>query len=112
MDELKRRIQAGYDVAGTVVIQPSQPTAALQLIPGLIGPKDLTVEVYREYDFVDEKGNERTYRITDPVAFYYREGGTTHRVVDSHGVVHCVPAPGFSRCVLRWKNKGTDPVSY
>lgn len=96
---------------------PSFPTAALKPIPSLEGPKDLTVEEYREYDFLDHEGRPRTYRIVDPVAFYYRlNGGTTHRVVDKDGLVHCVPAPGQCGCVLRWKNRGVemgaDPVTY
>ena len=97
-------------------MEKSYPTAALKPIPGLVGPKDLTVEYYREYDFLDPNGNARVYRITDPVAFYYREGGSTHRVVDQEGVVHCVPAPGVNGCVLRWKNRdveiGADPITY
>ena len=96
---------------------PSLPTSALKPIPGLIGPKDLTVEEWREYDFLDHEGHQRIYRITSPVSLYYRmPGGTTHRVVDSEGIVHCVPAPGVSCCVLRWKNvgvaEGADPITY
>lgn len=90
---------------------PSQPTAALKPITGLVGPKDLRVEEWREYEF-----GGTIYRITDPVAFYYRDGGSTHRVVDSKGIVHCCPAPGFNGCVLRWKNRdveaGADPITY
>ena len=82
---------------------PSAPTAALKPIDGLIGPKDLTIETYREYDF-----GGRVYRIENPVAFYYREGGSTHRVVDAAGVVHCVPAPGVNGCVLRWRNRSVE----
>lgn len=48
----------------------SVSTAALRPIDGLEGPKDLRVEEYREYDF-----GGRTYRINNPVAFYYRNGG-------------------------------------
>lgn len=89
---------------------PSQPTAALKPIDGLVGPKDLTVETYREYVFLP--GGE-TYRVDNPVALYYREGGTTHRVVDAAGVVHCVPY-GIGQCVvLRWKNRdANDPVTF
>ena len=83
----------------------------LQPIAGLDGPRDLRMEEFREYDF-----GGRTYRITNPIAFYSRVGGTTHRVVDGSGLVHCVPAPGVSGCVLRWKNRGAeagaDPVTY
>jgi hypothetical protein len=91
----------------------SASTAALKPITGLVGPKDLLVEDWREYDFVGEDGKPRVYRIDNPIAFYYREGGTTHRVVTAGGVVHCLPAPGHSGCVLRWKNKDvSDPVTY
>jgi len=55
-------------------------------------------EAWREYDF-----EGRIYRIEKPVKVSFRVGGTTHRVVDGSGIVHCVPAPGFQGCVLRWK---------
>jgi hypothetical protein len=68
--------------------------------------KSLTTEEYREYDF-----SGRTYRIDAPVALYV--GKTTHRILDSSGIVHCVPAPGQNDVVLRWKVKaGADPVSF
>ena len=71
-------------------------------------PKDLITEEWREYDF-----EGRVYRIALPLKLYTREGGTTHRILDSAGVVHCVPAPGYRGCVLRWKTKdGTAPVSF
>lgn len=65
--------------------------------------KDITTEEWREYDF-----DGRTYRIEKPKLLVI--GTTTHRVVDSAGVTHCVPAPGQSGCVLRWK--ATPPVSF
>lgn len=69
-------------------------------------PKDVTAEIYREYDF-----GGRTYRIDDPQALYI--GTTTHRVVDLSGVVHCVPAPGQSGCALRWKPRNSAaPVQF
>ena len=96
--------------------EQTQPYISLRQIDGLEGPKDLTSEYYREYDFLDEQGLSRTYRISDPIAFYNRPGGSTHRVVDREGVVHCVPAPGQRGCVLRWKNRGVeqgaDPVAF
>lgn len=61
--------------------------------------RDISHELWREYDFCD-----RVYRINNPKELYYRPGGTTHRVTDGDGVSHCVPAPGFYGCVLRWKN--------
>jgi hypothetical protein len=69
---------------------------------------DLTVEKWREYDF-----GGRVYRIESPKTLYFRPGGTTHRVVDSAGVVHCVPAPGTVGCVLRWESVDqTKPVTF
>lgn len=59
--------------------------------------RDLRTELWREYDF-----GGRVYRIDRPVRLYYREGGTTHRVLDTSGVVHCVPAPSHEGCALRW----------
>ena len=92
---------------------PSSPTAALKPIEGLVGPKDLTVEEYREY--YDLK-SDIVYRIDNPVAFYFREGGSTHRVVDANGIVHCVNYGPGQAVVLSWKNRGVeagaDPVTY
>ena len=65
----------------------------------------LKCEKWREYDF-----GGRTYRINSPRALYTRSGGTTHRVVDAAGMVHCVPAPGMSGCVLRWQNRAGQPA--
>lgn len=62
----------------------------------------LTDEQWREYDF-----NGRVYRIDNPQNLYMREGGTTHKILDIAGVVHCLPAPGVNGCVLRWKSR--DP---
>ena len=68
-----------------------------------IEPKDISSEQYREYDF-----SGRVYRIENPKQLYV--GTTTHRVVDAEGITHCLPAPGFSGCALRWK--ATPPVSF
>lgn len=69
---------------------------------------DLSAEQWREYDF-----GGRVYRIADPVALYMRLGGSTHRVLDGAGVVHCVPAPGVSGCVLRWLPRNpANPVQF
>ena len=94
----------------TLGLVPSYPLAACKPVTGLIGPKDLTVEEWREYDY----GNGRVYRIDGPVALYYREGGSTHRVVDSKGIVHCVTFGKFAEhVVLRWKNKDEkNPVGF
>lgn len=64
--------------------------------------------LYREYDF-----NERIYKIHNPVKFWHRTGGETHRVLDSDGVVHIVPAPGVNGCVMRYKKiDGVDPCKF
>lgn len=69
---------------------------------------DITTEEWREYDF-----GGRAYRIESPAKLMFRPGGETHRVVDSAGIVHCVPAPGMRGCALRWKNKDADrPVNF
>lgn len=69
---------------------------------------DLTKEAWREYDF-----GGRIYRINQPKSLFVRPGGTTHRVVDSDDIVHCVPSVGFQGCVLRWKNKDPqNPVNF
>lgn len=68
--------------------------------------QDISTELYREYDF-----NGRTYRIDNPKLLFV--GTTTHRVVDSADVVHCVPTVGHQGCVLRWQNKDTSvPVNF
>jgi hypothetical protein len=66
---------------------------------------DLTCEAYREYDF-----GGRVFRIDNPVGFYMRVGGTTHRVITATGKTYCVPAPGFNGCVLAWENRDPSHV--
>ena len=67
----------------------------------LVGPLNISDEEWREYEWF--YGDEpRLYRIDNPVLLFYRIGGATHRVVDTHGVTHCVPAVGHMGCVLRW----------
>lgn len=67
---------------------------------------DISNELWREYDF-----NGRVYRIDTPSFLYI--GNTTHRVVTPDNVAHCVPAPGFNGCVLRWTGKdGTAGVTF
>lgn len=73
-------------------------------------PKDLSAEAWREYEF---NGRTTPYRITSPLQLIMRPGGSTHRVIDAEGVVHCVPAPGQQGCVLRWKPKDpANPVQF
>jgi hypothetical protein len=78
--------------------------------------KDISKELWREYEwvyFIDERPYTQTYRIKEPKKLFYRLGGTTHRVVDSWGIVHCIPVPGQLGCVLRWKNLDPEkPVNF
>lgn len=81
--------------------------------------RDLEGALWREYEFLvqapDSPGGVivRRYRIENPVAFWYRPEGSTHRVLDKEGVVHVVPAPGYQGCVLRYrKAEGFSPVVF
>jgi hypothetical protein len=68
----------------------------------------LTLEKWREYDF-----NGRVYRIDHPTELFVFPKGTTHRVVDHLGIVHCCPAPGYMGCVVRWcPKRADDPVQF
>lgn len=80
-------------------------------------------ELWREYEWDEIRQDQRgtlhrtgcrvIYRIINPVLLYIRPGGTTHRVVDSDGVAHCVPAVGLLGCVIRWKNpEKSEPVNF
>ena len=71
---------------------------------------DLTDEEWREYDI---PGRDMPYRINHPVTLYTRLDGTTHRILDATGRVHCVPFGGNSGVVLRWKSKpDCDPCAF
>lgn len=78
--------------------------------------QDISQEEWRKYEWeylVMGQVFHRTYLITKPVLLFTRKGGTTHRVVDSTGVAHCIPAPGQMGCVLRWYNgEGKEPVNF
>ena len=69
---------------------------------------DISKERWREYDWAG-----RIYRINAPRQLFLRPGGSTHRVVDDSGIVHCVPSVGVMGCVLRWENKDYNrPVNF
>jgi hypothetical protein len=88
-------------------VQPDEKPSIRQDTDTMI-VADLSAEAWREYDF-----GGRTYRIENPKTLYMRKGGTTHRVVDADGTVHCAPAPGFCGCILRWINReGFGPVQF
>ena len=64
--------------------------------------RDITCELWREYDF-----QGRIYRIEKPLKLFTHNNSTTHRVLDTHGIVHCIPAPGILGCAIRWQS--SDP---
>lgn len=82
----------------------------LPSVDGLSGPFDVSTELYREY--VQADGS--VYRIENPIGMYRREGGTTHRVVDVNGLVHCVPCGVLHpNVVIRWVNRDINkPVNW
>ena len=68
---------------------------------------------WREYEWCDPKAEYgiRIYRISKPVRLYWRDGGSTHRILEDNGVVHIVPAPPVS--VIRYKKvDGAEPVKF
>lgn len=69
---------------------------------------DISCEEYREYEF-----GGTIYKISNPKTLFYRDGGSTHRVVDMDNIVHCVPSVGVNGCILRWKTKNpNNPVNF
>ena len=71
---------------------------------------DLSDELTRTYHFADGS----TYVISEPKILYTRPGGTTHRVLDAKGIVHCVAFPGPSgSTVVSWVPRiSSDPVKF
>ena len=69
---------------------------------------DISKELWREYDWPARFSFP--YRIENPVKLFIRPGGSTHRVVDSEGIVHCVPSVGdFQQVNLRVKKNLNKP---
>lgn len=80
---------------------------------------DISKELWREYEWFggikNSNGTEvmRVYRIDNPQKLFIRSGGTTHKVVDLEGIVHCIPTVGYLGCVLRWENADkSKPVNF
>lgn len=67
------------------------------------------LELWRNYTFSSEHGPIE-YQIDDPQIVIFRPEGSTHRVVDREGVVHCVPSPGYHGCVLTWQTREGMPA--
>lgn len=71
--------------------------------------RDISAEEWREVIM----GIEPPYRILSPKTLITRPGGSTHRVVDSNGVVHCYPAPETGKSIVRWKPRDAEnPVQF
>jgi len=71
---------------------------------------DISSEEYRTIIF---PGLDAEYRIDHPVTLIIRKGGTTHRVVDENGEVHCYLDPSLGLTVIKWKSKeGEAPVAF
>jgi hypothetical protein len=69
---------------------------------------DISDEVWRE---VELSGGIK-YRIDNPVRLIIRKGGSTHRVVDATGVVHCYAAPETGNSIIRWYTGKSNPVKF
>lgn len=72
--------------------------------------RDLSGEVWRKYIFASGV----VHFIEGPVKLYTRPGGTTHRIVDAKGIVHCIAFPGPNGdTVLQWSPKNDSvPVAF
>lgn len=69
---------------------------------GNLPTSDLSNELYRMYDF----GDEKTIRIDSPLALNVsRSGG--HRILDAEGVSHYVPEGWIH---LKWESKEGAPA--
>jgi hypothetical protein len=94
------------DISAEIVNQPA-PTQEVEAKQDLI-VRDIRGNEWREYDF-----GGRKYRINNPQELLYRPGGSTHRIIDAEGIVHCIPVPGEFGCVLTWKPRDPNkPVSF
>lgn len=66
-------------------------------------PKDISPELFREY----ERPDHTWYKIEAPIWLWV--GETTHRVQDSKGMVHCIPRS----YIFRWQPRDTNkPVQF
>ncbi len=62
---------------------------------------DISDEEWREVQL----SGGLTILIKNPVTLIIRKGGSTHRVVDAKGIVHCYAAPETGYSALCWKVK-------
>jgi len=74
---------------------------------------DISCERWREYSFGEDEDTLRVVTIMTPQKLFISASGSTHRVLNSDGVITCVPAPGRNLCVLSWLAKDSDkPVAF
>lgn len=98
--QLDRRITAAPQQNQAAAISPSSDGYTT---------KDISSELWREV----ELSGGLVIRIDNPLQLIMRNGGSTHRVVDAQGVVHCYPAPETGKSVIRWKSRlGYAPVCF
>lgn len=70
---------------------------------------DIRKELVRK--IFTSKGLE--YTINEPVTLIIRKGGSTHRVVDATGQVHCYPAPETGHSIISWIPRDkVEPVQF
>ena len=74
--------------------------------------KNLTKEAFRRYEWIDPVTKDTMmHEIKEPVALYL--GKTTHRILDTNGLVHFVPSVGYFGCVLLTENKDkSEPCTF
>lgn len=62
---------------------------------------DISTERWRSYNWLcPESHNPRHFIIKNPATVHFRPRGLTHRVTNTQGVTHIVPAPGIYGCVV------------
>jgi|GEM_PF-3137536 len=71
-------------------------------------PQKLPDTTYTSSDISDEEyrvviTNDLVHRIDNPKTLVLRKGGSTHRVIDQQGLVHCYAAPETGKSILQWK---------
>jgi hypothetical protein len=74
--------------------------------------RDLHDQVaYLDFEFGPET-HRATWVVRMPVSIFVPDDGRTWRVLDQHGVVHVLPAPGYLGCVVRYEKVpgAEDPV--
>ena len=67
---------------------------------------DISDELWREVHL----SSGLKLRIDNPATLIIRKGGSTHRVVDSDGVVYCYVAPETGHSYIKWMARPSKPA--